>query len=42
MTLKQLQEWVQSPININSSAKLKLRSYIGMTTLQLIDEIEQL
>lgn len=40
MTLKHLQEWAQA--QIDNTAQPEVRPDIGVTVLQLIDEIEQL
>lgn len=40
MTLKHLQKWAQS--QIDNTAKLEIRHDIGITVLQLVDEIEDL
>ncbi len=40
MTLKRLQEWAQA--KIDNRAKPEVRPDIGITVLQLIDELEQL
>ncbi|MBW4634370.1 MAG: hypothetical protein KME30_21395 [Iphinoe sp. HA4291-MV1] len=40
MTLKQLAAWAQA--QINNSAQPEVRPDIGVTVLQLIDELEQL
>ncbi|WP_196519929.1 hypothetical protein [Nostoc sp. WHI] len=40
MTLKQLAAWAQS--QINNTAQPEVRPEIGVTVLQLIDELEQL
>jgi len=40
MTLKQLQEWAQT--QIDSTAQPEVRPDIGITVLQLVDELEQL
>ena len=40
MTMKQLAAWAQS--QINNTAQPEVRPDIGVTILQLIDEIEQL
>ncbi|NWF58875.1 MAG: hypothetical protein HXY43_06075 [Fischerella sp.] len=40
MTLKKLADWAQS--QINNTAQPEVRPDIGVTVLQLIDELEQL
>lgn len=40
MTLKHLQEWAQA--QIDNTAQPEVRLDIGVTVLQLIDELEQL
>jgi hypothetical protein len=40
MTLKQLQEWAQS--QIDNTAQPEIRPDIGISVLQLIEELEEL
>lgn len=40
MTLKQLQNWAQT--QINNTAKPEVRPDIGISVLQLVDELERL
>lgn len=40
MTLKQLQNWAQT--QINDTAKPEVRPDIGISVLQLVDELERL
>ncbi len=40
MTLEQLQQWAKT--QIDNSAKLEVRPDIGVSVLQLVDELERL